>query len=172
MDPLPEVVALLAAFEGAALEGAAGAERPSDTLRQRILEQVTGPERYAPFTERIAAFFAVSEESARESLVALTHGPFEPLALPGFARRRAPAGCVLRDAMFLRLEAGTSCPPHRHLGRERLLVLEGAFVEADGVRTGPGDLAEKAAFSSHSFRVADDGPCVCAYFIEHGVEFW
>lgn len=165
MDDLLEVVALLAANDRA-VEGF-----PSGGVRQRILEQVIGPERYAPFTRRIAAFFGVSEESARESLVALTRGPFEPLALPGFARRRAPAGCLLADAMFLRLDAGIRCPPHRHLGLERLLVLEGAFFETDGARAGPGDLAEKAAFSSHSFRVADDGPCVCAYSIEHGVEF-
>lgn len=165
MDDLLEVVALLAANDRA-VEGI-----PAGGVRQRILDRVTGPERYAPFARRIAAFFAVSEESARESLVALTHGRFEPLALPGFARRHAPAGCLLRDAMFLRLDAGTRCPPHRHLGRERLLVLEGAFVEADGARAGPGDLVEKAAFSSHCFRVTDDSPCVCAYSIEHGVEF-
>jgi len=161
VDPLLEVLGLLSAVE----------ERPSQGVRQRILERAAGPERYLPFTPRVAAFFGVSEESAHKSLVALTHGAFTPLPLPGFRRRRAPVGCPLPDAMFLRLDAGTCCPRHRHLGRERLLVLEGAFVEADGTLHGPGDLTEQPALSTHSFRVTDRGPCVCAYSIEHGVEF-
>ncbi|MBL8717391.1 MAG: cupin domain-containing protein [Myxococcales bacterium] len=165
MDDLLEVVALLAANDGAV------EVIPSGGVRQRMLEQVTGPERYAPFTRRIAAFFDVSEESARESLVGLTRGPYEPLGISGFARHPAPLGCPLRGAMFLVLDPGTRCPPHRHLGRERLLVLEGAFAETDGARYGPGDLAEKPTSSSHSFQVAEQGPCVCAYTIEHGVEF-
>ena len=57
---------------------------------------------------------------------------------------------------------GASFPAHRHRGDERVLLLEGGYVDDSGTEYGPGDLHEMPKGSSHGFRVLPDEPCVAA----------
>jgi anti-sigma factor ChrR (cupin superfamily) len=36
------------------------------------------------------------------------------------------------DVGFVRITAGTTFPPHRHLGEEHVLVLQGSYQDSDG----------------------------------------
>jgi anti-sigma factor ChrR (cupin superfamily) len=57
----------------------------------------------------------------------------------------------------VRVPAGATFPLHRHIGEERVLVLQGGFEDQDGRVYRRGDEAWKPAGSEHSF-VALPGP--------------
>jgi anti-sigma factor ChrR (cupin superfamily) len=60
---------------------------------------------------------------------------------------------------FLRVEAGTTFPPHEHLGEEITFVLQGAFEESvSGEVFTPGRPSIMPSGSRHTFRVLADGP--------------
>jgi anti-sigma factor ChrR (cupin superfamily) len=62
------------------------------------------------------------------------------------------------------------CPDHRHLGEERLLILEGSLVETDGSEFRAGDLVVKPAGSSHAFHIPEGQACIAAYLLNGGME--
>jgi anti-sigma factor ChrR (cupin superfamily) len=145
--------------------------RPTDEQKRKLIEAIEGRHRYAPFTGRVARLFDLDEASAGRTLQALVSpnawidGP-----LPGI--RCAPVtvgpGCTGRMNMFIAGDAGARFPIHRHLGEERVLVMQGAFREDDGNVARPGDLVLKTADSAHDFVVLDGPTCVCAYSIDKG----
>jgi quercetin dioxygenase-like cupin family protein len=146
---------------------------PSAGLRDRLLREVEGPARYAPFATRVARFFGIGVDDAARSLEAITAADaWRAGPLPGMWRAevRGRAKEAGRTAIFLKSAPGLHCPNHRHVGEERLLILEGGIVESDGTEYHPGDLVVKAAGSSHSFTVPTSEACVSAYLLEGGLE--
>jgi anti-sigma factor ChrR (cupin superfamily) len=152
--------------------------RPSEQrglvdLRRRLLDTVEGRARYAPFAERVARFFGIDPREASSALEAITvESAWSEGPMPGMATAKLPCRPKVpgQTAVFLRSEVGAHCPIHRHLGEERLLILEGGIVESDGTVFHAGDLVVKPAGSAHEFDVLGDEPCIAAYLLEGGLE--
>jgi putative transcriptional regulator len=92
--------------------------------------------------------------------------------VPGMRVARARAGPALRGARVCFLEAAPSArhPLHRHVGEERVLLLEGGFRLDDGREVHAGDLVVSASGSMHAFTVFADGRCVGAYVMHGDIE--
>lgn len=138
---------------------------PTANVRARLLAEVEGPQRYAPFTASVAKLFALDVARAATLLVrAADPAAYQPVALAGVARARAEVGSGLgaAHACFQRAAPGTRYPLHEHGGEERVLVLEGGYRDASGHVAHPGDVELATAGSSHSFVVLDGAPCVSA----------
>ncbi len=71
---------------------------------------------------------------------------WEPGPLPGSSLFHLDGGprIATADAGFVRLPAGLEFPVHRHLGSERVLLLEGSYRDSDGKHWGPGRCARNA----------------------------
>ncbi len=54
------------------------------------------------------------------------------------------------ECFLLRMEAGARSKPHRHMGFEEFLVLEGSLVDADGTEYVSGDFVRLMPGSMHS----------------------
>jgi len=70
---------------------------------------------------------------------------------------------------FVRIDPTAGFPEHEHLGPESVLVLQGAFRDADGRVVRAGELARMPAGSSHAFEVVGDLPLLYLAVIQRGV---
>ncbi len=73
-------------------------------------------------------------------------------------------------AHLLWAKGGTGIMTHRHVGREVVLVLKGAFWD-DGIRYGPGDVAVSEDGTIHTPRIDSDEDCICLAVTEAPVHF-
>jgi len=141
-------------------------------LRARLMSSVHGPARFAPFIDRLARLIDVAAERARELLASLERPEtwlpsFSPnVALVHLLGGPAVAGA---DVGFVRVTAGTTFPPHRHLGAEHVLVLQGSYSDSDGSSVRAGDLVHMPAGSSHHFTAGPDADLIYAVVV-HGFE--
>jgi len=73
-------------------------------------------------------------------------------------------------AHLLWAQPQTKIARHRHVGREVVLVLKGAFWD-QGVRFGPGDVAVSEDGSIHGPRIDEGDDCLCLAVTEAPVDF-
>jgi quercetin dioxygenase-like cupin family protein len=153
------------------------AELPADrTLRlgaERLQQAVAElPLRYAPFFGRLSQLWEISEERVRSELTrARDSSTWTPTFLPGLrifnvdsAEPRAGA-----HARLLKFSPRAKFPHHEHIGRERVLVLEGAYTDGR-VEVHPGDEQSMDAGGEHELRIIGDEQCVTA-ISERGIAF-
>jgi hypothetical protein len=145
---------------------AAEAPGPSSALFER-LEATLGkaPHRYAPFYSRAAELFDLSEEAVVAELSRLAEPKVWRFAgLPGIHDVGVRGGPKVESAetLFVRFAPGVQFPKHRHTGLERVLVLEGSYVDTTGVVHRAGELREWAEGTEHGFRVDAGQPCIFA----------
>lgn len=88
----------------------------------------------------------------------------------GVAAASLSASNATERAHLLWARPGTGIATHRHIGREVVLVLKGAFWD-DGVRYGPGSIAIGEDGTVHGPRIDDAEDCVCLAVTEAPVEF-
>jgi putative transcriptional regulator len=148
---------------------------PSARSRERLLTTICQkPVRLLPFLERLATFFDLSMDRLQEILVEIDdperwqRGPLPGMLLFHLEAGPRRAGA---DAGLVQLSPGFALPPHRHLGDERALVLEGGYREDTGRVFLPGDVHRMARGTLHGLRVFDEGPCLLALVLYEGVEF-
>jgi anti-sigma factor ChrR (cupin superfamily) len=155
-----------AALQHAALQHAALHEA---TPRPHVLERLElalsePPHRYAPFFGRAAELFDLPESAVIAQLTRLKDPNVWMFAgLPGISSVRVDAGPGVREAetLFVRFNPGARFPLHRHVGLERVLVLEGSYQDNTGVLHRAGELREWPSDTEHSFRVGDE-TCIFA----------
>ena len=146
--------------------------RPPPGLRERLLASARGPARFAPFIDRLARLIDVAAERARELLASLELpatwqvSPAPNVHLVHLLGGPATAGA---DVGFVRVAAGTMFPPHRHLGEEHVLVLQGRFEDSHGTVARAGDLVDMAADSSHHLTAGPEVDLIYAVVVR-GVE--
>lgn len=145
----------------------------SDEGRLRLLSAVSArPERYAPLFTRVAALFDASVERARQLLTEIAdRARWVPGPLPGtelFHLEGGPA-VVTADAGFVRLLPNLPFPRHRHLGEERVLIVEGGYRDDAGKLYLPGDLHVMQPGSAHAYTVLPQG-CTLALVLYQGIE--
>jgi anti-sigma factor ChrR (cupin superfamily) len=131
-----------------------GPEEPSPGARGRLLATLAGPERFAPFVDRLARMLELRADELGAVLARIDDPAGWRRGFPGVTYidftpgpRLAAAGA---QAGLVRLEAGGTFPRHRHLGPEVVLVLEGTAREG-GVVYHPGQLVEHAEGTEHEF---------------------
>ena len=88
----------------------------------------------------------------------------------GVAATKLAVSTEQERAHLLWAKGGTGIVTHRHVGREVVLVLKGAFWD-DGVRYGPGDIAVSEDGTIHNPRIDNDEDCVCLAVTEAPVHF-
>jgi quercetin dioxygenase-like cupin family protein len=175
---LREAIEAEAELDAAALDALAalpGLLSPAEVAgRGRLLGAVSVlPLRYAPFFERLASLWDVSEDELLATLArAAAPSAWRKPGLPGLRVIDIAPGPRLQGARvtLARFSPGMRFPAHRHLGPEALLVLEGAYEDGSGRVVGPGDLHEMPGGSEHFFKVRPGGPCVAAS-VQFGMEF-
>ena len=174
----PTTQAALQAIE-ASLGSVAEAEeplRPNERVRATLLASIDTTSPLAGFVDRLATFFDVGTERAREFLDSIAHiseDPWQASGLPGISLLHSQGGPTVATAEncgLVHLEPGTTFPEHQHLGEEWALVLQGRCIEHTGIISRPGDLVHKSTGSRHSFRVLDDEPFVFAVVLYGGFQ--
>jgi hypothetical protein len=131
------------------------------------------PQRYAPFYSRIADLFDLSEEAVIAECTRLAEpNVWRFSGLPGVKNVMVQGGPAVKDAevVFARFSPGLRFPRHIHTGREQVLVLEGSYVDSDGVAHAAGELRVWEAGTKHGFKVSKTEPCIIASVV-HGREF-
>ena len=147
---------------------------PPASLHQRLMASVSKvPMRYAPFYGRVAELFEISEANAEAELARLADPKcWSWTGLPGVSATHVKTPHLkVAEARLVRFAPGTHFPHHGHSGEERVLVLEGSYVDDAGVEHGPGDLNRMPAGSQHGFVVSRDGPCIAAARLDDPLVF-
>jgi putative transcriptional regulator len=99
-------------------------------------------------------------EPKRMTLADMSKGLWAPIGR-GAALKPLPKIADPGERLFLiRAESGCYMPEHGHTGMERLVVINGAFEDAQG-RYGPGDLVERGPADRHRPLACGDETCLC-----------
>ena len=145
---------------------------PAPAVHTRLMASV-GAGRFERFAARTAAMFDVTLERARE-LLGLMDRPTSwtqegaGLAIVHFDGGPAYAGA---DCGFVRLEPGAVFPPHKHIGEEASVVLQGRLRDGvSGHLYGPGDELVQAETSEHHLLCEGPEPCIYAARAMNGIE--
>jgi quercetin dioxygenase-like cupin family protein len=151
------------------------AKAPPQLLRERLLATVARPRlRFAPLFGKLAELFDLDDTDLA--------GIFERAAAPGaWVASQIPATLLMHlaggprvagaDNGLVRLQAGARFPQHRHLGLERVLVLEGGYRDEPSGRVYlPGDLHEMASGSSHTLIALPERELLFAVSVVTGVD--
>lgn len=148
---------------------------PHPTLRQRIVGQIDGVDRFRPFFAELARILELPIAAVRTLLAKIDDRagwlPIKPgIWMFGFEPGQGPGDDGDRQANFLRLAPGAAFPRHQHLGPELAFVLEGAGHDEDGRRYGPGAIIAHPTGSAHGFH-AGDRRDLCLVVVHHGITF-
>ena len=149
---------------------------PSDLAqgRARLLAAVSASdERFAPLFGKLTQFFDVSAEALRSIFVrAANPAAWEPGPVPWvsvFHFQGGPAVAGL-DTGFVRFKKGTPFPTHRHVGNERVLILEGGYFDHEQRWYGPGDFHDMTDDSQHSLQMNADHDVLLAVVLTGQIE--
>ena len=122
-------------------------------MRMRLTDALETTHRFDDLEHQVAELADLSIDQARELLLCVDApstrwdpGPTDDIALFNFE-----GGERVRNAVtgFVRHAPGTKFPEHDHVGGERVLVLQGAFEDSDGVVYASGEIAERGPASPH-----------------------
>jgi len=143
------------------LADALPAVEPPPALRERLLAELAGPQRFAPLAQEISDTFAVPLPAVLAALARidddaawLLPSPSGPHILP-----------VQGRTVISRLAAGTVIPRHRHKARELTYVLDGLLI-SDGAEHGRASCIDMAPGTEHALVVGDEGDCVVVFAVQ------
>jgi putative transcriptional regulator len=137
---------------------------PSAGLR-RLETSLAGVLRFEHLVPRLARLYDLGEEEARQLLARVDdeaswmEGPGEGIQL---MEVQAGPACEGRINALLRLVPGATFPDHEHGDEERVLVLEGGFLDSEGFERWRGELDVRAKGTRHTFTALEGLPCLCA----------
>ncbi|HYQ46082.1 MAG TPA: cupin domain-containing protein [Polyangiaceae bacterium] len=142
--------------------------------RARLLSTVDqSGERFAPLFDKLSRFFDLSADALRSLFVRAARetewepGPLPWVSLFHFQGGPAVAGC---DTGFVRLQKGMPFPPHRHLGKERVLVLDGGYHDHEGHWYGPGDFHDMTDGTQHALQMNAERDVLLAVVLAGAIE--
>lgn len=142
-------------------------------LRDRLLASARGPARFAPFIDRLTRMVDLAGERVQALLASLAHpATWQPTPGPNVHLVHFDGGpaCAAADAGFVRVAAGTVFPPHRHLGEETVLVLQGSYSDSGGAVVRAGDTVKMPQDSRHHFTAGPDEDLIYAVVVFGGIE--
>jgi putative transcriptional regulator len=129
--------------------------------------------RLAAFSTQIAALFEVPLDKARALLDAVdAEEAWEPGPVDGIQLLHLKGGPALAaaDTGFVRFPAGMAWPLHRHVGLEKMLILEGGIVDDEGREWRAGSELQMPPGSQHSFTILPERDCISAVVVHEGIE--
>jgi hypothetical protein len=128
------------------------------SLRERLLAALAPA--WHRFEAALAALCDLDLAAVRavlaraESAEHWTDGPLPGVSLMHIEAGPARAGA---DVGLVRLGAGVTFPFHRHIGPERVIILDGSYTDDQGRAFGPGEADDRAPGDPHSFTAGTDG---------------
>ncbi|MBL9100563.1 MAG: cupin domain-containing protein [Myxococcales bacterium] len=160
LDELREAVHLLAF--------AAPPHAPPPALRARLLAAVAGP--ITDHRARVAALLGLPQAHVDDVLDRVHRGvaAWTPV-LPDIDLLRFTAAGP-REAGLIRVAPGAKFPYHRHLGDERVVVLQGSCSDSGGRQLGPGDEIHHTVGTGHHLEI-HPGPALVFAFLSDGSDF-
>jgi quercetin dioxygenase-like cupin family protein len=134
--------------------------------RLRLLEKLTGPERFSGFISRVAELFDVDTSQAQGALTSLHDDEGWISLAPGTLYRDFEGGPATAGASpgIVRIAPGGGFPGHNHLAHERTLVLRGR-LRSDGVEYRAGDTIVMEPGTWHDLEVVGDQELVYAVVV-------
>lgn len=142
--------------------------------RGRLLAAITASdERFAPLLGKLSRFFDLSVETLRSLFqragneAEWEQGPLPWVSLFHFQGGPAVAGL---DTGFVRLKKGMPFPPHRHVGDERVLIIDGGYFDNDGKWYGPGDVHDMSHGTQHALQMNADRDVLLAVIMTDRIE--
>ena len=164
---LSELLTQLSALEPAESDSAGLARG-----RERLLKAVA-EEPFAPLFGKLTQFFDLNVAALRAVFARAEKdsewqtGPLPWVSL--FHLDGGPAVAGL-DTGFVRLKKGMPFPRHRHVGAERVLVLEGGYFDHDQRWYGPGDFHLMAEGTEHSLQMGAEQDVLLAVILAADIE--
>ena len=146
---------------------------PPPEARSRLMAEVTGRLRYAPFAGDLSRHFELGAADVDALLARVSDaGAWTPGIDPIVAFLHFRPGPELRPlrAGLVRMKAGARVPTHRHRDRELTYVLEGVVLDETGKRFSAGEAIVAPAGSVHSISVDTAREAVIA-LLHGGIEF-
>ncbi len=110
--------------------------------RQRLMDAISGTNRFMPFVDELADLFDMTVDAVMEVLSATQRvTEWASVGVPGVRAHHFQAGPRLAgaDTGLVFFEAGARFPHHVHHGRELTYVLQGTFHFSTGEVLRPGD---------------------------------
>ena len=149
----------------AALNETVAPVAPPAAALATLLQKVRAEDRIAWLAPQLAELYDLSIDAALK-VIAQIRDPTAWMAgpAPGLSLLPVNAGPKAGEALaaLVRLEPGQQFPEHPHLGPEKVLVLEGGYLDSSGAQFWRGDLHESQAGTTHSFRAVGGIACICA----------
>jgi hypothetical protein len=146
---------------------------PAPDVKARLLAS-TGAGPFEKFSARIASLYDVTVEKAREILGLIERPASWNQEAGGISLVHFHGGAAYAaaDCGFIRLEPGAAFPPHKHLGEEATMVLQGQLRDiASGRLLGPGDELLHLEGTEHDRLVCEGTePCIWAARAMNGIE--
>jgi anti-sigma factor ChrR (cupin superfamily) len=145
---------------------------PAPAVHARLLASIGGG-RFEKFSARIASLYDVTASAAREFLGLIERPASWNQEAGGIALVHFTGGAqyAAADCGFIRLEPGAIFPPHKHLGEEASIVLQGQLRDATSGRLlGPGDELLQAEGTEHHLVCEGTEPCIFATRAMNGIE--
>ena len=166
-DPQSERDASIEEEALAALALALAPQRPSASLRQRLLARADGRDRFLPFLDRLASLFDLGERATQAVLDRVTGGEGWDELMPGVRFFDFDGGPAIGEAHggLVRLAPGCIFPMHRHFGDEVALILHGELEDDAGHRYGAGDVVRSPDGSEHEIRNVGSDEAVYAAIV-------
>ncbi len=139
---------------------------PPPSLRSNILDAAEG-ERFAPLTARLAGLFDVAVDTAAAYLGRLTDPDGWVDLLPGITYLDLEGGPAAAGGRvgLVRMDPGARFPVHRHVGTERVFVLQGGIRDVSGAEARAGAMVEMPDGSEHWFEALGDEGLVYAVVV-------
>jgi quercetin dioxygenase-like cupin family protein len=144
-------------------------------LRARLLSSVASPRlRYAPFFSALQRLFDLDEDALAQVFErAASPASWESGVLPNASLLHLQGGprVTHADNGLVRVAAGARFPLHRHVGLERVVILEGGYRDEPGGSVHlPGDWHEMAPGSSHAYVALPERDLLLAASVVGGIE--
>jgi quercetin dioxygenase-like cupin family protein len=151
------------------------AKAPPQLLRERLLGAIQRPRlRFAPLFGVLSELFDLGDTDLAglfERAATSEAWVDTPIAGTRLMHLRGGPRVAGADNGLVRIAAGASFPQHRHLGRERVLVLEGGYRDEPSGRVYlAGDLHEMAADTAHAYAALPERPLLLAVSVVAGIE--
>jgi hypothetical protein len=145
----------------------------SPMLRARLESALDQTHRFDDLEDVVAELADVSIDQARVLLLRVDapSTSWDPGPAPGIDLLHFDGGPRVQNAVtgFVRHAPGTRFPEHDHVGDEKVLVLQGAFEDSDGVVYRSGEIAARGPCSSHSYVAVGPLPLVTMAVVQGGV---
>jgi quercetin dioxygenase-like cupin family protein len=145
----------------ASLVDAMPREAPPPALKDRLMKSVDAQSRFADrFAKQVADIVDVTVEKAQSWLDAFTDATrWEANPVIGMDLFHIDGGPRVVGAVtgFVRMKPGAVFPEHKHIGDEIVLIIQGGYVDTNGVTHRAGEEHRMPSGSSHGFTAAD-GP--------------